>query len=77
MSLLDRLEAFLLLIPIIALFAVGLVLTMRSGEGNVTSGKGIRRLVENLYQTLLVVGACLIGLAVIQQVVGLHVRLFW
>jgi hypothetical protein len=75
MSLLDRLEAYLLLIPIIALFGLGLVLTLRSGVVNVTSGTGMRRVVANLYQTALVVGACLIGLAVIQQMVGLHVGL--
>jgi hypothetical protein len=77
MSLLDDLECFLILGPILLLFALGLVLTLRSGVADLSTGQGMRRMVGNLYHTLLMVGGCLIGLALIQQMVGLHIGLVW
>jgi hypothetical protein len=77
MSLMDRLEGFLILGPIIGLLVLGAVLTLRSGVVNLGSGQGLRRFAANLYQTLLMVGVCLIGMAAIQQFVGLHLHLKW
>jgi hypothetical protein len=76
MSLIDRLEAFLLLAPIIGLLGLGIGLTLRSGVVSLSSGQGMRRLAENLYQTLLMMGLCLILLALIQQFVGLRVHMW-
>jgi hypothetical protein len=77
MSLLDRLESALILGPIIALFVLGLYLTLRSGVVSLSDGGGLRRVAENLCQTLLMLTGGLIGLAIIQQMVGMHLALLW
>jgi hypothetical protein len=77
MSLMDRLEGILILGPIIALLGLGLGLTLRSGVVTLNNGQGIRRFGENLFQTLLLLGACLVVMALIQQFVGLRFGILW
>jgi hypothetical protein len=77
MSLMDRLEGLLILSPIIILLGLGMVLTLRSGVVSLSQGQSLRRMVENLYQTLFMVGLCLILMALIQQFVGLGARRLW
>jgi hypothetical protein len=77
MSLIDRLNGFLLLAPIIALFGLGLVLTLRSGVVGVSNGQRLRLVGENLYRTVLMLCAALIALAIIDQIVGMHLMPVW
>jgi hypothetical protein len=61
--------------PIVALLAMGLVITLRSGVTSPASGPCRRQIVINLSQMLLLLGACLVGLAALQQLVGFHLGL--
>ncbi|HEX8202584.1 MAG TPA: hypothetical protein VF590_19050 [Isosphaeraceae bacterium] len=61
--------------PIIALLALGLLIALRSGVESPSSGFGLRQLAANLSQTLLLMVACLVGLALLQQLVGFHLGL--
>jgi hypothetical protein len=63
------LKAVLVFGPIVGLFALGLVLALRSGVANVRDG-GPRLMLANLRQTLLVLAWSLLGLMVVQQIVG-------
>jgi hypothetical protein len=76
MSLMDRLEGMLILGPIIAMLALGMVLTLRSGVVSLSTGQGMRRVVENLFQTLLILGVFLVIMALIQQLVGMRLGIF-
>jgi ABC-type Fe3+ transport system permease subunit len=65
----------LILGPIGLLLALGFGLTLRSGVANMRSTRGWRQSLENLSRTVLLLAGCLIGLAVIQQVVGFKLGL--
>jgi hypothetical protein len=58
--------------PIVALVGMGLVICARSGSS--AAGEGtvpdLRRMAGNLSRALLMVGACLLGLAALQGLVG-------
>ena len=77
MSVLNSIESILLIGLIAGLLILGLGITLRSGIVNLSTGQGIRRLAENFYQTFLLVTAFMVGLAVIQQLVGLRMGAFW
>jgi hypothetical protein len=74
---LDRVEGFLLIGLIGSLLGLGLGITLRSGVVNLSTGQGMRRLAENFYQTFLLVMALMVGLAVIQELVGLRMGVVW
>jgi hypothetical protein len=61
--------------PVVALLALGLTITLRSGVASPASGHDARQLAGNLSQTLLLLGACLVGLAALQQLVGFNLGL--
>ena len=61
--------------PIVALLALGLVITLRSGVSSPASCHGRRQIAVNLSQTVLLLVACLVGLAALQQLVGFHLGL--
>ncbi len=66
----------MILSPILALFAMGLAITLRSGEVNLNSGDGLRQLAGNLSQMLITLVTCLLVLALVQQLVGFRLGLF-
>ena len=63
--------------PIIAMLIVGVIVATRSGVSRLNDGPGVPRLAANLSHTLLMVGGCLVGLAVIHQLVGQNLPRFW
>jgi hypothetical protein len=63
--------------PIIGLVLVGFALTLRSGVGHLASGSGMKVALANVSRTVLLVAGCLVGLALIQQFVGLKVGMTW
>jgi len=73
----NHVEAVLILGPIVGLLALGIGLALRSGVVNVSTGQGMRRLASNLSHTVLIIGACLVVLILIQQLAGIRMRLFW
>ena len=56
--------------PILSLLALGFAITLPSGVAGLSTGQELRRLAGNLAQTVLLLGACLVALALLQQLVG-------
>lgn len=73
----EQLRAVFVLGPIIGLLLVGTWLSLRSGIARLSSEKGLRRLAENLTQTILMIGASLLVLFVVQEFVGYQMTLPW
>jgi hypothetical protein len=71
------LKSVLLVGLITMLLTLGLGLALRSGVVNLSTGQGMRRLVENVYQTVVLLVACLVGLVFIQQCIGLKTAIPW
>lgn len=61
--------------PILSLLALGFGIALWSGVANLTSGEGIRLVMGNLSRTLLVVALVIVGLVILQQVVGFQLGL--
>lgn len=70
-------RAIAILGPILCLIALGLFVTARSGVAHLATAGGSRQLVQNLSQTLVLLGGCLIGLALIHQLVGQQLPRMW
>lgn len=66
----ELLKAFAVLGPIVALVGVGLVICVWSEDSGRGSAPDVRRMAGNLSRALLVLGACLLGLAALQGLVG-------
>jgi hypothetical protein len=73
----NLIKSILLVGLIASLLILGLGIALRSGTVNLSTGQGMRRLAENFYQTCLLVMVVMVGLAVIQQLVGLRMGMFW
>jgi hypothetical protein len=63
----ELVEAVATVGPVVALVGLGFVICLRSGADG---PGGARGLAGNLTRTLFVLGACLLGLAAIQSLVG-------
>ncbi|HMF35689.1 MAG TPA: hypothetical protein VKF17_03590 [Isosphaeraceae bacterium] len=71
------LEAFLIFVPILFLLAVGGIIALRSGVGELETGRDYMQIAGNLSQMILrVVGYVAILLAV-QYLIGLRPSLGW
>jgi hypothetical protein len=71
----DRLEQFravFVLGPILAMLSLGMWLTLRSGVPSLATGAGVRRLVSNLSQAAVLIGAWVLGLVIVQHAIGFH-----
>ena len=77
MNLWDGIRIAVILGPIALMLILGLSLTLRSGVVRMASAEGLKRSFENASQTLLLLAGSLIGLAMIQRLVGLPVGLNW
>ena len=70
-------EGFLIIVPILFLLAVGAIIALRSGVGELETGRDYRQIAGNLSQMILrVVGYVAILLAV-QYLIGLRPSLGW
>lgn len=70
-------EGFLIFVPILFLLAVGAIIALRSGVGELETGRDYLQVVGNLSQMILrVVGYVAILLAV-QYLIGLRPSLGW
>jgi hypothetical protein len=73
----DMFEGFLILVPILFLLAVGTIIALRSGVGELETGRDYMQIAGNLSQMILrVVGYVAILLAV-QYLIGLRPSLGW
>jgi hypothetical protein len=73
----DMFEGFLILVPILFLLAVGAIIALRSGVGELETGRDYMQIAGNLSQMILrVVGYVAILLAV-QYLIGLRPSLGW
>jgi len=77
MSAWDWMRVVGLLGPIVLLIVVGFVLAMRSGVAQIATTGGLRRAIENASEAALLVGGCLIGLALIHTLVGQRIGMIW
>lgn len=59
------------------MLVLGLWLTVRSGVASVASWSGIRLIAQNFSQALLMIAGCLVGLIVLQQLVGYRIGTLW
>lgn len=66
----ELLKAIAILGPILSLPALGLGIMLSSGVASLGTGHRVWRLAGNLAQTALTLGACLLALAVLQQLAG-------
>ena len=70
-------EGFLIIVPILFLLAVGAIIALRSGVGELETGRDYMQIAGNLSQMILrVVGYVAILLAV-QYLIGLRPSLGW
>ena len=70
-------EGFLIIVPILFLLAVGAIIALRSGVGELQTGRDYLQIAGNLSQMILrVVGYVAILLAV-QHLIGLRPSLGW
>src|SRR5262245_33161798 len=61
--------------PIVSLLVLGFGLTLRSGVSNMTTSRGFRQAASNLSRTVLLVGASLFGLMLLQEFIGFKLSL--
>ena len=73
----DYLRLVFILGPIAAMLALGVLLATRSGVGSLASRRGVRLAFVNLSHAVVMLGACLVGLFVIQQLIGQPVPRAW
>ena len=72
---LDYLKFIGILGPIASLLVLGFGLTLRSGVSNMTTSRGFRQAAANLSRTVLLVGASLFGLMLLQEFIGFKLSL--
>jgi len=77
MTAVDQIKVVCILGPIFALLALGLSLTLRNGIGGLASCQGTRQLVQNLSKTVMMLAVCLVGLMLVQQLIGVRLSLMW
>jgi uncharacterized membrane protein (Fun14 family) len=77
MATVEILRAAFIVGPIVGLFVLGFWLTLRSGVVSLSSGQGLRQMVENLSQTIVLLAGYVVGMAVIQQIVGFSFGPMW
>ena len=77
MSVIETIAHAWILIPVALLFGVGLTLTLNSGTARVSAGTGTRQWVGNLTSTVGFLGLCLLGLLLVQSIVGYNFQARW
>ena len=70
-------KEYMILAPILALFALGLLITLRSGEVSLTTSDGRRAVLDNLSGMLFRVMGYVAGLIAVQRFVGFPMELPW
>ncbi len=70
-------EGFLILGPILFLLAVGAIIALRSGVGELETGRDYLKIVGNLSQMILRVAGYVAILLAVQYLIGLRPSLGW
>ncbi|MCA1685263.1 MAG: hypothetical protein LC745_04645 [Planctomycetia bacterium] len=70
-------KEYMILAPILALFTLGLWITLRSGEVNLTTHDGRRAVLDNLSGMLFRVMGYLAGLFAVQRFIGFPLEIPW
>ncbi len=68
---------YLILVPILALFAAGLFITVWSGGASLTTREGRRAAVDNVYSLLFRLLGYGAGLFAVQRLVGFPMEMPW
>ncbi len=63
--------------PIVLMVAVGLIIVVRSGEDSLIGVSTLKRAVGNLWQAVVMLAGWVIGLAMIQELIGFKMSLGW
>ncbi len=77
MSTWDWVRALAIIGPIVAMVVVGMVVAARSGVAQLAAAGGGRRVVENVSRAAVVLAGCLLGLAMLHQLVGQNLPRMW
>jgi len=77
MSIWDWVRALAIIGPIVAMVVVGMIVAARSGVAQLAAAGGGRRVVENVSRAAVVLAGCLLGLAMLHQLVGQHLPRMW
>ena len=72
-----QLKALLIFGPILALFVVGVLLTLKSGVANISSHQGAELFLGNLSQLIIRLAGYAVGLMAVQRFVGLPIGIGW
>lgn len=70
-------KEYLILVPILALFALGFFIALRSGEVNLATREGRRAVADNLSGLLVRLVGYGAGLLAVQRLVGFPIALPW
>ncbi len=70
-------KTYFILVPILALFALGLLITLRSGDVNLTTKQGRRDVADNLSGLLVRLFGYGAGLVAVQRLVGFPMEMPW
>ena len=73
----DRVLEFAILVPVFVLLSVGTWIALRSGVGELNTGRDYLQIAGNLSQMLLRIAGYLVILLVLQYLVGLRPSLGW
>jgi hypothetical protein len=73
----QHLGTLLVLGPVVGLFLLGLVITLRDGLVDLASGKGFRLFAIDLSWVLFRLAGYLAGLAAVQRMIGFRMNMVW
>lgn len=71
----ERLRVLLAVGPVILLLFLGFALTLRSGVVHAAPGHAMRRMALNFSQTMILVAACVVGIVILHQLLGMQLSL--
>jgi hypothetical protein len=73
----DQVRTFFALGSIVTLILVGFLVAIGSGDVDVSRRQGVRRFLPNLWWIVVRVLGYLAGFIVVQQIIGIPLRLGW
>lgn len=73
----DLTRILLIFGPVVGLFFIGLCVTLRSGVYSIASFDGLQKVAGNFTRTVVLLAGCLLGMAVLQQIVGYRLPATW
>ena len=72
MSIIEHSKAFIILIPVVLLLVTGFILTLSTRTMTLGRRLSVPIVLKNLSRTMLMVGVTMVGLLMLQELVGYH-----